>query len=497
MCHQKVDKKRNKVFIVEFPLKTEIWQEHILEQRFETGRKIYNALLGVMLKQFREMKRTKNYRNLVASLTDNKMHNKEIWKEINALRQEYNLSEYGFSNKATPMKQHFGKQLDIHTVQKISLAAWKAFEANLFCNGKKIHFKKYGTMYSLESKTNISGIRFKNNNIEWLKLKIPVIVDKNSSYEIEALEQCPIKYNRIVRRYVKHKYRYYVQIVFGGTPPVKIRKSDGSFAHQIGVGDVGLDIGPSTIAISSKNQVKILELADKARPSEKEIRLLQRKIERSRRATNPNNYDENNVIKKENKQWIYSNRYKKLAQRLKEQYRKLAAIRKYQHETLANWIISLGDKIYVEDMNFQALAKRANFSKENKINKHGRYKRRKRFGKSIGNRAPAMLLEIINRKLNYFDNHLVKIDTRNARASQFNHIEQTYKKKKLSQRWNQFGKYRIQRDMYSAFLIMNISPDFKTFDLDKCNKRFKHFYELHNQEVERLQDNKNLSSIAI
>lgn len=148
-------------------------------------------------------------------------------------------------------------------------------------------------------------------------------------------------------------------------------------------------------------------------------------------------------------------------------------------------------------MNFQALAKRANFSEENKINKHGRYKRRKRFGKSIGNRAPAMLLEIINRKLNYFDNHLVKIDTRNARASQFNHIEQTYKKKKLSQRWNQFGEYRIQRDMYSAFLIMNISSDLKTFDLDKCNKRFKHFYELHNQEVERLQDNKNLSSIAI
>ena len=34
-------------FSVEFPLKTELFQEHILEKRFEIGRKIFNALLGL------------------------------------------------------------------------------------------------------------------------------------------------------------------------------------------------------------------------------------------------------------------------------------------------------------------------------------------------------------------------------------------------------------------------------------------------------------------
>ncbi len=51
--------------------------------------------------------------------------------------------------------------------------------------------------------------------------------------------------------------------------------------------------------------------------------------------------------------------------------------------------------------------------------------------------------------------------------------------------------------MYSAFLIMNISEDLKSFDMDKCKERFDNFYKLHQLEVERLKGNKNLSSIAI
>jgi hypothetical protein len=55
----------------------------------------------------------------------------------------------------------------------------------------------------------------------------------------------------------------------------------------------------------------------------------------------------------------------------------------------------------------------------------------------------------------------------------------------------------VQRDLYSAFLIMNIASDLKSFDIDKCNERFENFYRLHNLEVDRLTGHKNLSSIAI
>lgn len=145
-------------------------------------------------------------------------------------------------------------------------------------------------------------------------------------------------------------------------------------------------------------------------------------------------------------------------------------------------------------MNFAGLAKR---STKTEKNDQGRYKRKKRFGKSIANRAPSMLLEIIDRKLSYYGKNLIKIDTWSAKASQFNHFDGTYNKKRLSQRWNDFNGVKVQRDMYSAFLIMNTAEDLKSFDIDKCNDRFENFYKLHNLEVERLSGHKNLSSIGI
>ena len=72
------------------------------------------------------------------------------------------------------------------------------------------------------------------------------------------------------------------------------------------------------------------------------------------------------------------------------------------------------------------------YFKKTEKNEQGRFKRKKRFGKSIANRSPAMLLEIIDRKLSYYGKHLIKIDTWNAKASQFNHFDGTYHKKTLS-----------------------------------------------------------------
>ena len=223
-------------------------------------------------------------------------------------------------------------------------------------------------------------------------------------------------------------------------------------------------------------------------------------MDRSKRSTNPDNYNEDGTIKKQgNKKiiWNKSNHYIKYQNELRELYRKQSAIRRYQHECLANYIISLGNKVYVEKMNFSGLQRRA---KKTEKNDKGKFKRKKRFGKSLANKAPSMLLTIINRKLGYYGEQLIKIDTSEAKASQFNHFDGTYTKKSLSQRWNDFDGVdgvKIQRDLYSAFLIMNIADDLKSFDIDKCNDRFENFYQLHNLEVDRLTGKKNLSSIAI
>nr|DAJ48171.1 MAG TPA: endonuclease [Caudoviricetes sp.] len=483
-------------FTVQFPLKTERYQEDILNKRFEIGRQIYNSLVNVTQKRYKEMTKTKKYRNLMSQFTGNKKEDKNIWKQVNDIRDQYGMSEYSFYNDVKKIQKHFSNNIDSLTAQKIASNLWKAYEKLFYGNGKKIHYRKYGNFNSLEGKSNKSGIRFRNNIIIWNKLKIPVIINYNNQYECQALE-LDIAYCLIVRKYIRNKYKYYVQIVFKGNPPVKVNKETGEVKHPIGQGDVGIDIGTSTIAYSSSTDVKILELADKVQNAEDQKRRLLRKIDRSRKNINPNNYNEDGTIKKQGSKkviWNKSNHYIKYQNQLKELYRKQKDVRKYQHECLANQIISLGDTIYVETMNFAGLAKKA---KKTEKNSKGSFKRRKRFGRSIANRAPSMLLEIINRKLSYYNKQLIKIDTWNAKASQFNHFDGTYHKKSLSQRWNNFNGIKIQRDLYSAFLIMNIANDLKSFDVCKCSERFDSFRKLHDIEVKRLTGYKNLSSIAI
>ena len=483
-------------FTVQFPLKTEKYQEDILDKRFEIGRQMYNSLVNITQKRYKEMIKTKVYRNLITQLSGDKKRDKDIWQQINDIREQFGMSEYSFYKDVQRLQHHFSDNIDARTTRKIALNLWQAYEKFFYGNGGYIHYKKRNSLNSLEGKTNTRGIRFRDDTILWNGLTIPVIIDYNNYYENQALKS-EIAYCRIIRRFVRKKYKYYVQIIFKGTPPIKVDNDTGEVKHYIGEGDVGVDIGTSTIAYSSATDVKIIELADKVQDIEDEKRRLLRKMDRSRRATNPDNYNEDGTIKKQgNKKatWNKSNHYIKYQNQLRELYRKQSDVRKYQHECLANEIVSLGDNIYVEKMNFQGLAKK---STKTEKNDKGRFKRKKRFGKSIANRAPSMLLSMIDRKLSYYGKHLIKIDTWDAKASQFNHFDGTYNKKKLSQRWNDFNGIRVQRDLYSAFLIMNVASDLKSFDINKCNERFENFYRLHNLEVERLTGQRNLRSIAI
>jgi len=50
-----------------------------------------------------------------------------------------------------------------------------------------------------------------------------------------------------------------------GNPPAKIDTETGGLKRIIGNGDAGIDIGTAAVAALSRTDVKILELADKAK----------------------------------------------------------------------------------------------------------------------------------------------------------------------------------------------------------------------------------------
>ncbi len=329
-------------------------------------------------------------------------------------------------------------------------------------------------------------------------MAVPVVIKRNDVYAQTALENNKVKYCRIVRKLVRGKYKFYVQLVVEGVPPTKYNKETGEVRNPVNEGRVGLDIGTQTIAIVSNKEVKLLELAPSTNNMGREKRILQRKLDRQRRANNPNKYNEDGTVKKGNRdKWIFSNRYIKARNALAEIQRKIASKRRQDHEKLANYILSLGNDIKLETMSFRGLQAR---SKETTINeKTGKYNKKKRFGKSIANKAPSMLLTILDNKLKFQDTKLKKVDTYSVKASQYNHVTNEYNKKELGQRWNDFGDFKIQRDLYSAFLIMNVNEDLKTINRELCFRKFGNFKELHDLEINRIKssDNELISSMGI
>lgn len=139
-------------------------------------------------------------------------------------------------------------------------------------------------------------------------------------------------------------------------------------------------------------------------------------------------------------------------------------------------------------MNFKALQKR---KKKKDIvkdtNTNGREKSKKRFGKSIGLRAPAQLVAILKRKAEASGCTFVKVNTQTFKASQYNHVTDTFIKKKLSRRHNTINGIWVQRDVYSAFLLKNSEPDYKHTDRNLCIQNYDEFKTLHDECIENIK----------
>lgn len=105
-------------FIVQFPLKTEKYQEDILNKRFEIGRQIYNSLVNITQKRYKEMIKTKRYRNLISQLSGDKNKDKDIWKQINDIRKQFGMSEYSFYHDVKKLQHHFSDNIDAYTKEE-------------------------------------------------------------------------------------------------------------------------------------------------------------------------------------------------------------------------------------------------------------------------------------------------------------------------------------------------------------------------------------------
>jgi hypothetical protein len=165
-----------------------------------------------------------------------------------------------------------------------------------------------------------------------------------------------------------------VQLALAGVPYQKPKRVVGSDT-------VGLDLGPSTIAIVPREGTPRLEvLCAELAPDARAIRRLQRQMDRQRRAKNPDNYDEKGRIKKPGRgrlSWKNSKRYLATRRRKATRERRLAAHRKSLHGRLVHEIVAVGTTILTEQISYRA--------------------RPQQFGRSVGLRAPGMFIDLLRR----------------------------------------------------------------------------------------------------
>ena len=497
------------MYTVTIGLHTQKHEIDLYNYKLEIARKMYNILVSKCIKRLSALRQDKKYLSAVKEYRKIKNSTKEEniarVKELKTIMNEridfFKLRKADLESYLDNDKNQYKKNLGSPSRQKIALRVYNSLEKVLYSNGKKLHFKKFGELLSIEGKTNASDIRLVNNKFQYgRQLPVELKIKKQDLFNQEVLDyieqgKAKISFCRLVKRYIKGTEKFYLQLIIKGEIPPK-RNLDGSYRHKATpIGErIGIDPGTSTIAVSSNNGLILKELAPEIKKYNNEIVYLSKKLENSRRLSNPNNFNEDGTAKRSTKSnkitWIRSKNYMRILYKLKDAYRRKSVYIKESHSSLANEILSLGDNIYLEDMNYKALAKKSTTPTEYN-EKTKKCKRKKRFGKSIVDRAPSLFLTILDNKLKFEGEKLRKVNTKTFKASQYNHIDDKYTKVPLSKRVKKIEDKLIQRDLYSAFLIMNSNKNLKTTNRTLCKMNFEKFLKQHNELIgEMINDNK-------
>jgi hypothetical protein len=421
-------------FIAEFPLATTPSDERELSIRLDAARNLYNACLGESLRRLDLMRQSKAWQaaRALPVQVDGKP-NKERRESFHIVQADFEFSAFSLQKFGQTCRDEcwIGDHLGSHDAQTTILRAFRTVEQYAFGKRGRPRFKRFNELDSIEGKEQ-AVIRYKAEPlpaIHYAGLVLPLLLDPGDkgSWQKEALSS-RVKYTRILRRTVRGQVRWYAQIVMEGVAPAKGRK--------ISDGVVGLDIGPSTIASFSLEEAKLQPFCPTVIQPWKELRQVERAMDRSRRATNPENFNANGTVKKGRKKWHRSTRYRKLANERKERERCLASERKRAHGQLANQIVEQGKTIKTEKLSYRSF--------------------QGCFGRSVKVRAPGMLVATLERKAKAVGGEVIEIPTWNTKLSQFDHTTGQYVKKPLSQREHVFGDgvtAPVQRDLYSAFLV--------------------------------------------
>jgi Putative transposase DNA-binding domain len=450
---EKEPRRKTPTLLLELPLVVNEGQAKRIRGHLEAGRALYNAVLSEGQKRLCRMRADPAWQ---AARSIPRRQKQERQAAFSALRQRYGFSEYALHEYAkTARVCWIADHLDAVLAQTLATRAYHALNRVCVGEARRVRFKSRGRgLGSLENKRNDTGLRFVLQKPEegnrgfliWKDDQLEAVIDWEDEVVAHGLRQ-RIKYARLVQRRASSEcaagadargFRYVVQLALEGVPHRKKK-------HAVGNDIIGADLGPSTIALVPRaGEASLAVFCEELTPNAQAIRRLQRRMDRQRRAANPEYYDERGRIKKQVKKrllWKTSKSYEQTRRRKATREHKLAAHRKSLHGQHVHAIVAVGNTVILEKIWYKAW--------------------QKQYGKSVGLRAPGMFVEMLRRTVASTGGTLIEVPTRTAKLSQFCHGCGCVVKKPLSQRWHHCpcGVGPVQRDLYSAFLASTLSVD--------------------------------------
>ena len=311
---------------------------------------------------------------------------KQRKKLFKTAREQARFSDYelqSFSTLTAKSSSWIAKNVDSNTQQKLATRAFKAVERILFGMAKQVRFKVTSRFKSVEGKSNKQGLRWLKNQVVWCGLNIEPIIDWSNPVLIHGLNS-PVKYCRILWRNLNGKKRWFIQLINEGLPYQKPQ-------NYVTQGIVGLDVNISNVAFVADNKAGLLPFAEKVPTYEREIKALQRKMQRSQRMHNPENFEPdfdkkvgNRIVRKKGKakkgkkQWVKTRNSRRTQARKAELERRKSSYAKSQNRKSVNEILRHGNRIKTEKVSIKGW--------------------QKRYGKAISAKSPGFFQSELKRK---------------------------------------------------------------------------------------------------
>ena len=457
-------KKREKTpsFVVTLRLLTTPHDDRLFADRLNVAKRLTNPLVADVRYVLRVLKRSPEWKSAgrMPKATDEQKALR--YAAFAAAKRQYGFERPAFEKRldAHARAAGFSKRISSDERQKLAKRVFDAAEQYLFGKRGIPDFKGiFNPLDSVEGKSQTNMLKLSVDlaassatlqvSKGWtVAVRLDAGMLKNDPWLAEALH-AKVKYCRLVRKIVRGHVRWYVQATLEGVPPVRQALLD---ARKSAAETAGLDLGVSTLAVvASDGRACILNTASpKARQLELDADALRRKIDRQRRANNPQMYRPDFKDAKGRRKkgkalprrtrpktgWEKSKRMLKAESALREVQRLAAEERKNHARRTANAVVAMAKNVKDDGVSPKAL--------------------QRRFGRAARSAVPGFLMSELIRKIVALGGSRAVIDVGRLKTSQYDHTTNDFRKKPLKQRIHEFrdGSGTIQRDIYSAVLAL-------------------------------------------